>query len=143
MEIRLLEPTQHDFTGYTLLLSQLSSQYSSITFEEFKNIYNNMPKNNFIYLYCLDKEICATIKIVIEQKFYNNNCYIGYIEDVVVLDKHRKMNIGTKLVQFAIDKCKEFSCYKIKLTCSSHNTDFYLKNGFIEDGHNMIIKGNS
>ena len=56
------------------------------------------------------------------------------IEDFVVEKSFRKMGIGRKLMEFAVNKAKSLNCNYIELTSNANRceaNDFYKKNGFI------------
>ncbi len=130
--IRLLTDSHDDYLAYSKLISQLTTQYKPYNYEIYTQMFNEIDQTiESIFVYESNKKVVVgTIKIIIEKKFYNENCYIGHIEDVVIDQFYRKYGLGRQLIDFAIDFCKTRSCYKIKLYCNKDTSPFYLKNGF-------------
>lgn len=140
--IRPLADNVSDFQKYINLLSQLSSQYQPITYEEYQKIYKaTSSSTNTIYVGVMpNNDFFGTIKIIFEQKFYRPNCWVGHIEDVVVDKTYEGKGYGKLLVKYAIYLCKTHGCYKIRLSCSDHNIEFYKKSQFQVDGANLTIR---
>ena len=56
----------------------------------------------------------------------------------MVIDKGNKnLKLGTKLINFAIEKGKEEKCYKVILNCSNEYKNYYIKKGFYNSGNQM------
>jgi len=138
-KIRKLKDTKEDYSAYTNLISQLASQYKIYDYEVFREFVKELDNDHssLIFLYEIDNKIVGTIKIIIEKKFYNEKCYVGHIEDVVVDNIYRGQGHGKKMVKFANDLCTEKGCYKVLLYCSDHNVKFYEKSGFMIEGNNL------
>ncbi|WGK69353.1 GNAT family N-acetyltransferase [Candidatus Haliotispira prima] len=73
--------------------------------------------------------LIATISLHLERKFYRGGRCVGHIEDVIVLPEYRKLSLGKGLVQFAIDKARDWGCYKVVLDCGEELEGFYGKAG--------------
>jgi len=59
------------------------------------------------------------------------------IEELMVTEDHRKKGVGKKLVEVAIDKCKQLACSEIGVGTESSNKKaktFYSNIGFKEIG---------
>jgi GNAT superfamily N-acetyltransferase len=59
------------------------------------------------------------------------------IGDFVVAREHRGKGVGRKLIETAIERCKEMGCCEVEVTTEFTNTDareFYKKCGFEELG---------
>jgi GNAT superfamily N-acetyltransferase len=67
----------------------------------------------------------------------------GLVEDVVVAKEMRSKGIGKKMMEYALDICKENNCYKM---CLSSNLirkrahSFYENLGFKKHGYSFLIE---
>lgn len=75
-------------------------------------------------------KVVGTAMLHLQHKFSHECGSAAHIEDVVVDEEYRKLNIGKKLIEIAINKAREENCYKVMLTCFEHNVPFYEKLGF-------------
>jgi GNAT superfamily N-acetyltransferase len=60
---------------------------------------------------------------------------VGMLEDMVVDKNHRGKNIGTELIEFALDCVKEQGCQRVTLLTDGtnrHAHHFYAKQGFFQ-----------
>ena len=64
---------------------------------------------------------------------------IGFIEDVVILEKYRGKGIGKLILKNLIRKAKEENCYKLVLECKEDKLEFYKKVGFQKSGFSMSL----
>ena len=133
--IRNLQLEDYD-KNYFELLSQLTSS-PKITFEEFKNIYQNI--NNNVFVIEEDGIIVASGTLLIEQKFIHQGGKVGHMEDIVVHQDYRNKKYGYQIVSFLIEKAKEKKCYKIIADCQESLLNFYSKNGFHSHGHQIAL----
>jgi len=142
INIRPLTQCKKDYLAYTHLVSLLASQYRPYSYEIYTEMIKELDTRSLIYLLEIDNEIVGTIKIIIEKKFYNEKCYVGHIEDVIVDTTYRGQGYGKLLVDFADKICRENHCYKVLLYCSDHNVKFYEKCGYVIDGSNLCKRLN-
>ena len=131
----------NDFNKYYLyLLNQLSPinfrNFSKLKFNEFiKNLSN---KHQIYVIEDLDKnKIIGTITIIIESKIIHDFGKVCHIEDLVIDKGNKNLKLGTKLINFAIEKGKEEKCYKVILNCSNEYKNYYIKKGFYNSGNQM------
>ena len=132
MEFNLLQ--KKDFhKGFLQLLEQLTEvNADSIDFDSFSDYYDEIcDDNNLVFVLRNDKndKILATGKLIIECKFIHELSKIGHIEDVVVDKSQMGKKIGKHLIEFLLNKAKEFGCYKTILNCAEKNKGFYEKCG--------------
>lgn len=122
---------------YLNLLNQLTTVFKSDE-EKNKMIKNFDIKikqiNNYSNIFVLldGDNIIGSITVLIEPKIIHNFSIYGHIEDVVIDSNYRGYKLGNKLLDYAINFCKNKSCYKIILNCKKELINFYKKNGFNE-----------
>lgn len=82
-------------------------------------------------------EIVGTCTLHLQKKFIRDGGVAGLIEDVAVRESLRGQNVGSLLVQKAIEIAKEKQCYKVILSCFPERVEFYKRNGFIQESITM------
>lgn len=138
---RFITTSYEDFCNYSKLISQLTSQFKKLEYSEYFTLIKNFK--DIIMLLEIKGEVVGTIKIIFERKFYNNNCYVMHIEDVVVDEKYRGKGYGKMLINYAIQLSKDNNaCYKIILDCSEEKKLFYEKCGFLNKNCGMVMRCN-
>lgn len=140
MDIKFTSIKENDFESVKYLLSQLTN-VGDITKENYisyysSNIYNN--DNYFIYLMKVNDNIVGMGSIIIEYKIIHNFGKVAHIEDIVIDKKYRGKGYGKMMINHLIKIAKQFKCYKIILSCSDENKNFYKKNGFINECNTMV-----
>ena len=82
-----------------------------------------------IYVAEIDNKIVGTFTLAIMDNLAHMGSKSGLIEDVVVLQSLQGKGIGKKMMQFAIEACKEKSCYKVCLSSNlkRKNTHIFYK----------------
>jgi glucosamine-phosphate N-acetyltransferase len=127
MEIRLIEKNDLNKGLLDLLREEwVITEITDNTFEEFMN------QNNYTYVIEHDEKIIATASLYIQKKLIRNGGKCGLIEEVIVSKNHRNKKLGSKLLEVLVEKAKEEGCYKVILSCSRDNVNFYERNGFYE-----------
>lgn len=128
MIIRKLE--KNDFEEYILLINQFRLIGLDITREKFEELYDNIFKNNIIYVISINDKIIGSAKLIIEQKFIHKLSKYGHIEDVIISDEYRRKGYGSLIINHIVNVCKAEKFYKITLTCKEELIPFYEKNNF-------------
>ncbi len=125
--IRLIEAND---TAVTELLQQFRKSYN-INTTDFVRFIDTLNDNHQIYV-IIDKlnNIIGTGTLLIEHKIIHNLGKVGHIEDIVIDEKYRHQQPGTRLIGFLKQKAMEHGCYKAILNCKEEAIGFYEKNGF-------------
>jgi dTDP-4-amino-4,6-dideoxygalactose transaminase/GNAT superfamily N-acetyltransferase len=131
--IREILPT--DSESYLSLLSQLHGVERKIDFST--RLTQIEKSDGCVYVLIKGKKLAATLKLVIEPKFYDN---VARIEDVVTEKSERGNGHASALIKFAIEKAKESGCYKIVLDCKQELVSFYQKSCFACEGVQMVYR---
>ncbi len=115
---------------YIDLMKKFRPLDENMTTEKFNEIYQKIFQTGSIIICKTDKKIIGSITIMLEYKFINNYSIYGHIEDVFVDENYRNKKIGKRLVEEAVNFCKEKKCFKISLNCDEKLKKFYSLNGF-------------
>ena len=136
MEIRAI--CQNEIDALMSLYNPLNPHNNGINNEAKDSIWKQIENNNNItYLGAFENEkMLASCFIAIIPNFTNNGRPIGYIENVITDEKHRRRGIGKKIIEKAIEIAKENNCFKVFLESGIHRKEaheFYKKLGFDEN----------
>lgn len=82
------------------------------------------------YVALLDDRVAGTASLLIEPKFIHNGGIVGHIEDVAVHVAYQHHGVGAQLVQYLLDVCRAYGCYKVILDCEEDVAPFYERLGF-------------
>jgi GNAT superfamily N-acetyltransferase len=95
-----------------------------------------------IYVAKLDSKIVGTFSLIIMDNITHLGRPSGLIESVVVLERYRSIGIGKKMMEFAIQQCKQANCYKMSLSSNlirKRAHAFYERLGFKQHGYSFLI----
>lgn len=130
--------TEDYFKGFMNVINIFTRNPSEMSYNDFKQYLKKVINQNAIILVAVvDDNIVGTLKILKEYKLHNNLTLMGHIEDVAVREDYRRMNIGHKLVEKALEYTKD--CYKVVLSCKKELIPFYNKSGFIHSGDALTL----
>ena len=113
--------------------------------KEAKSIFEKMksyPDYN-IYVAEIDNQIVGTFALAIMDNLAHMGAKSGLIEDVVVSQSFERQGIGKKMMEFAIELCKEKSCYKVCLSSNLKRQNahkFYDSIGFKVHGYSYLTE---
>lgn len=96
-----------------------------------------LSNDNHMFVVEDDGQIIGSATLHLQQKLIRNGGISGLIEDVVIREKYRGQNIGSKLIESLITKSKELGCYKVILSCFPERVSFYERNGFFNESITM------
>lgn len=118
----------------------------STTFEDMVNWFDQCKKKDvkvFVVKVMIPKpgdatsfemHLAGAVTLILEPKLIHGLCYVGHIEDVVVLERFRGHKLGKSLIGHAKQYAKDSGCYKVILNCSLDLKGFYESNGFLANG---------
>lgn len=102
---------------------------------DLKNIICNQNAHHLIALY--ENKIVGTGSIFFYTRL--NGQTFGQIEDLVVDAKHRGFGIGASIIEKLINYAEQAKCYKVVLSCSDKNINYYEKFGFKQHENYMRL----
>jgi GNAT superfamily N-acetyltransferase len=146
MKIEIRKATGRDLPSILDLYTHLGMDDGSIlTLKEAKRIFNRMKTypDYKLYIALMDKEIIGTFALIIMDNLGHRGAPSGIIEDVVVHPEWRRKGVGKRMMQFAMEQCKERDCYKMTLSSNIKREDahrFYESLGFKKHGYSFIVE---
>jgi GNAT superfamily N-acetyltransferase len=135
---RKIKTDRDDFDIYLRLMSQLTSQFQIYEHSDFIKLVDE--NTHPIYYYVVNEVVVGTFRVIFERKFYNKNCYVTHVEDLVVDENHRGKGYGKKMTEHAISLSKKKGSYKVILDCSEDKKVFYEKCGFRAENVGMCLR---
>lgn len=128
MVIRLMDATDIH-RGFIATLRALKPV--ELTEQQAIDVYRDRLKCRIrTYVAIMDDQVAGTASLFIEPKYIHSGGVVGHIEDVAVNPDFQKHGIGRALVEYLLDECRQFRCYKVILDCAEGVIPFYEKLGF-------------
>lgn len=90
-----------------------------------------------------DGEIVGTLQISILPGLPNFGMTRGHLENVHIRADQRGNGLGTELVQWAVERCREAGCGLVQLTSNKVRRDahrFYERLGFVKSHEGMKLR---
>jgi len=127
-----------DLNSILELLYQLSPLKEGVVADKDKvkwiliDIIND--KNYHLCVFEDEGKVLGTALLLIQMNLSHGGRSYAHIENVVVDKEYRGKGAGRKMMDYLIEKGKEFDCYKILLNCSKDNIPFYEGCRFFDSG---------
>jgi GNAT superfamily N-acetyltransferase len=112
---------------------------------EAERIFNKFQlyPNYSLYIAKIKDKIIGTFELLIMDNIAHKGTPSGIVEDVVVDKDYRSKGIGQKMMEYAMEMCRENGCYKLTLSSSIHRErahSFYEDLGFERHGYSFLIE---
>lgn len=115
--------------GFLETLARLADV--SLSTEDAREVFRARLRAGIHTFVALDGErVIGTTSLIVEQKFIHSGGRCGHIEDVVVHPDCNQRGVGGALVRYAVERAREFGCYKVILSCFENLVPFYERQGF-------------
>ncbi|WYV00175.1 GNAT family N-acetyltransferase [Oceanobacillus sp. FSL H7-0719] len=150
MDISFRKATEKDLEKIVALLADdmlgaARERYEYPLPESYKNAFNAIQSdpNNELIVACIDTEVVGVQQITFTPFLTYQGGWRATIEGVRTSASVRGEGIGTKLIQWAIQRAKERGCHLIQLTTDKQRRDaqrFYEQLGFQATHEGMKLK---
>ena len=121
--------------GYLNLLQSFANYYPKISKTEFQEYIFKHPTTHIIVVeHIPSRTIVGAGTVFCIEKIHNNVNSMGFIQDIIVEEKHRGKGLGKQIVDNLYEIAKENRCYKVILNCNKDVETFYTNLGFIKKG---------
>ena len=135
--IRNLQKTDF-FLGFLNFLPE-NSDFDEEAFIKNFEARENPSYVNIVAEHVESGRIVGLGTILIEQKFIRGGKKVGHLEELIVKTEFRRQGLARKMISVLFDLCKRNNCYKVILSASQNNEEFFNKFGFTVRGLNMEI----
>lgn len=82
------------------------------------------------YVLELSGAVVGTGTLIVVQKRLRDGGRVGFVEDIVVDEPHRRQGFGKAMLERLVQEAKRLGCYKVVLGCHEKNVPFYEACGF-------------
>ena len=116
----------------------------ALSLEDAKNLFNKLKKypEYKIFVAIYENKTIGTFSLLIMDNLVHEGTPSGIVEAVAVDPKYQGVGIGKKMMQFAMQRCREFGCYKLALSANMMRDKahrFYESLGFDRHGYSFLI----
>jgi ribosomal protein S18 acetylase RimI-like enzyme len=144
LEIRKATHTDIPSVLYLYVTNGLDDK-EILSVEEATNIFNKFHQypNYFLYVATIDNKVVGTFELLIMDNLAHKGSPSGIVEDVAVEVNYRSLGIGKKMMEFAMDVCRQHGCYKLTLSSNIKREAaqrFYGKLGFKRHGFSFLME---
>lgn len=145
MEIQIRRAEQVDLPQILNLYAQTDMDNGEeLPPDSARKLFNKLKKypEYTIFVATCKGETVGTFSLLIMDNLVHGGAPSGIVEAVAVVPKYHGIGIGKKMMRFAMDRCREFGCYKLVLSTNltrdkAHR--FYESLGFERHGYSFLI----
>ncbi len=144
-KILMRQALESDLEAVLSLYSQpLMDNGEVLTREQALEIFRKMQRYPDYRLYVAqsDRTVVGTFTLLIMDNLGHLGTPSGVIEDVAVHPQWQGKGIGTEMMQFALEICRDSGCYKVALSSNLKRVNahrFYKSVGFEHHGYSFIV----
>ena len=145
MEIKIRQAEEDDLLQVLDLYAQPDmDDGKTLSLEEAKKLFNKIEQypEYKIFVAIYEKKIIGAFSLLIMDNLVHGGVPSGIVEAVVVDPKYHGVGIGKKMMRFAMERCREFGCYKLVLSANVRRNKahrFYESLGFERHGYSFLI----
>lgn len=135
---------ESDLPDVRELLQSMDGE-DGISSGEAQAIWREMAKYPYYKVYVVEENqrIIATCSLIIIDNLGHKGAKLALAESMIVSQEYRGRAIGSKLMQFVMEKAKEENCYKLMLSSNKKRIvahKFYEQLGFQQHGISFMIE---
>jgi len=144
MNIKIKEATIQDLSAILNLYSLVLDKGNILTKEQAEILFKKMQAypNYKVYVAENEEDIVGTFALLIMDNLAHKGTPSGVVEDVAVLTNLQGKGIGKRMMEFAMEKCREAGCYKLTLSSNLIRTEahaFYESLDFEKHGFSFRL----
>jgi GNAT superfamily N-acetyltransferase len=142
-ELKIRPATADDLPSVLALYGQPALDNGNILpIDRAKEIFDRFAAYPDYTLYVVERGgmIVATFALLVMDNLGHLGAPSGVVEDVVVAADFQGFGIGTAMMTFAVDRCREKGCYKLTLSSNMKRERahaFYEGIGFTRHGYSF------
>jgi GNAT superfamily N-acetyltransferase len=144
-EVLIREALEEDLPGVLALYAQPGlDDGQTLSVEEARLHYRRFKQypNYRLFVAELNGEIVGTFALLIMDNLAHLGAPSGVVEDVVVTLKHQSQGIGRRMMEVALENCRQSGCYKMALSSNLKREAahaFYESLGFEKHGYSFRV----
>jgi len=145
-QLQIRKATSADIPMVLELFAQADIDNGEVlSIDDAQGIFNKFKlyPNYSIYVALIGDKVVGTFELLIMDNLAHQGKPSGIVEDVVVYGEYRSQGIGRKMMEYAMEVCRESGCYKLILSSSIHRErahQFYENLGFKRHGYSFLIE---
>lgn len=146
MDIVIREAVKDDLADILQLYAQPDMDNGRVlSLQQAQEIFARMSgyPNYKVYVAAEGGEIVGTFALAVMDNLAHLGAPSSLIEDVVVRADQQGKGIGKRMMDFAIERCKEQGCYKVALSSNLKRVGahrFYESLGFQRHGISFVVE---
>jgi GNAT superfamily N-acetyltransferase len=145
MNIIIKEASIGDLSSVLNLYSTVLDNGNVISIHQAELLFQKMQSypNYKIYVAEKEGEIIGTFALLIMDNLAHQGTPSGVVEDVAVLNNLQGKGIGKLMMKFAMEQCKQASCYKLVLSSNVKRSEahaFYESLDFEKHGFSFRVR---
>ncbi|MES2519470.1 MAG: GNAT family N-acetyltransferase [Bacteroidota bacterium] len=136
--------TKNDLPFILNLYATVLDKGETLSLEVSEKHFDKMMSypNYNVFVALEDDQIVGTFALLIMDNLAHVGTPSGIVEDVVVADEHQGKGIGKQMMEFALERCRQYGCYKMVLSSNLKRIEahqFYEGLGFEKHGFSYRI----
>lgn len=144
--LHIRKATESDLPAVLELLSQKDLDDGNVlSIDDANAIFNKFKAypNYSLYVAAIGTRVVGTFELLVMHNLAHMGKPSGIVEDVIVAAEFRYQGIGRKMMEYAMEVCRESCCYKLTLSSGFLRTQahqFYEDLGFKRHGYSYSIE---
>lgn len=145
IDLSMRQAREDDIPSLLVLFRQLGEDDgATLTVEEARAVFNDFRQYPCYHVHVaeLGGRLVGTFSLLIMHNLGHHGAPSAVLEDVVVDGSLRGKGVGTAMMEYAHDVCREHGCYKMTFS-SNRNREaahrFYESLGFRRHGYSFFI----
>jgi GNAT superfamily N-acetyltransferase len=140
----ILEASKKHLPQILRLYAEVLDKGEVLSMTDAEKLFDKMADypNYKVYVAEIDNQVVGTFALLIMDNLAHIGTPSGIIEDVVVDTDFQGQGIGKLMMNFALEKCRHFGCYKMVLSSNLKRVEahqFYENLGFEKHGFSYKI----
>ncbi|UCH82990.1 MAG: GNAT family N-acetyltransferase [Candidatus Latescibacterota bacterium] len=127
-------------------LYNLTKGISAATFDvkTVMNIFEKVQKHPNFHVYIAEKgaKVVGTFMLVVMEGPATGRSSHGIVENVAVHKRYQRQGIGKRMMEFAMEKCREVGCHELRFSTNDRNEEasrLFERLGFKQKGYGYVI----
>jgi GNAT superfamily N-acetyltransferase len=143
--IEIRPATAADLPAVLALYAQLDADHGKVlSVAQAQDVFERISSypNYKVYVAVAGSEVIGTFELLIMDNLAHMGAKSGVVEDVVVSDSWQGRGIGKRMMEFALERCREAGCYKMALSSNQKREAahrFYDNLGFERHGYSFRV----